>query len=187
MRDATFTRAAAGVALSVAALLGATAPTAPAATGDAPQTGVFTQVRPAASADEDQLAGYLIDEHRRVCGTTLRRDDRLNNLATHHSQYMAGLNNGNGVLTHEDPWGDLNSRFRHVGYQPRWVGETVYWGSGTNRGPHAVMYAPNYGWMNSPPHRAIIQNCRYTDFGVGSAVPYSATGKTFWTAEFGSR
>jgi uncharacterized protein YkwD len=64
-------------------------------------------------------------------------------------------------------------RMRAAGYRPARWGEAV--ASGTDTG-HATVTA----WMGSPPHRAIILTCRFTDVGVGRA---GGTGGPWWTLD----
>jgi uncharacterized protein YkwD len=61
------------------------------------------------------------------------------------------------------------SRIDAAGYSPksRW-GEIVYTASGP---PSNTEQATIDWWMNSAPHRAIIQNCGFADAGVGLLYP----------------
>jgi uncharacterized protein YkwD len=82
---------------------------------------------------------------------------------------------------HVSPSGStLSSRVRVAGYRNgRTLGETIGWGTGTLATPASIVS----GWMNSPPHRAVILNGRIREAGVGVAagapVPAEGTGATF--------
>ena len=76
------------------------------------------------------------------------------------------------------PLGDLHSgtdlsnpgtRIDAAGYSPksRW-GEVVYTASGAG---YNTAQATIDWWMNSPPHKATIENCAFTDAGVGLLYP----------------
>jgi uncharacterized protein YkwD len=67
------------------------------------------------------------------------------------------------------------TRARRAGYRNMsTVGENIGWGTGEYSTPAAVVQ----GWMNSPPHRAVILNGRFREAGVGvtSGSPVDAPG-----------
>lgn len=68
------------------------------------------------------------------------------------------------------------SRIAAAGYSPvsSW-GEIIYWAPGP---PGNNEQATIDWWMNSPGHRAQIENCNYKDVGVGLLYP----GGTQWIA-----
>jgi uncharacterized protein YkwD len=61
-----------------------------------------------------------------------------------------------------------DGRIRDSGYAPiSRTGEIIYW---KTTGASSVQENID-AWMNSPPHRAIIQNCELRDAGVGLLYP----------------
>lgn len=61
------------------------------------------------------------------------------------------------------------------------TGEIMYWATGA---PGNTPQATIDWWMNSPPHKAIIETCAFTHVGVGLLYP----GGTQWytTVDFGA-
>ena len=75
-----------------------------------------------------------------------------------------------------------SQRIEQAGYTPvSRTGEIMYWASGP---PGNTAAASVDWWMNSPPHREIIQNCAFTHAGVGLFYP----GGEGWytTVDFGA-
>ncbi|MFG2638174.1 CAP domain-containing protein [Streptomyces sp. NPDC048362] len=102
----------------------------------------------------------------------LRRS--LNRAARTHSADMARHRR----LTHVGPDGRRpTDRMRAAGYRPGATGEAVASGAASAR---AVVGQ----WMDSPPHRAILLTCRYTDAGVGVA---HGPGGPWWTLDLAAR
>lgn len=101
----------------------------------------------------------------------LHADSVLTRVAQRHSENMAEEH----FFSHTDPSGrTFGKRQTSAGYSSEKTG-----GENIARGiPNAKTVVR--GWMNSPPHRKNILNCRYTTIGVG----YEAQGK-YWTQEFG--
>ncbi|MFG1933831.1 CAP domain-containing protein [Mycobacterium sp. NPDC048908] len=88
----------------------------------------------------------------------------------------------NGVVDHTGSDGStLDQRVAAAGYTPySTIGEIVFWGTGAGGTPAAAVS----WWMNSPGHRAIITDCRFTDAGfsaVGNGSKMTAAG------DFGTR
>ena len=46
------------------------------------------------------------------------------------------------------------------------LGEDLAWGTGSDAQPEAIVQA----WMDSPPHRRIMLDCRFSQLGVGIAA-----------------
>jgi len=68
------------------------------------------------------------------------------------------------------------TRIAAAGYSPLSLwGEIIYWAPGP---PGNTAQASVDWWMNSPPHRAQIETCDYTNIGVGLLYP----GGTQWIA-----
>jgi len=98
----------------------------------------------------------------------------LNRAAQAHSADMAA----HGRLTHSGTDGSRpDDRMRATGYRPRHTGEAVAAGAAT---AEAVVRQ----WMDSPPHRAILLTCRYTDAGVGRA---GGSDNPWWTLDLAAR
>ncbi|CAG8501183.1 12743_t:CDS:2, partial [Dentiscutata heterogama] len=76
------------------------------------------------------------------------------------------------TLTHDDPAGDLGTRFSQHGYGFSSAGENVAQGYNDEE---SVMQ----GWMNSPGHRENILNPSFKDAGFAQAG-------SFWTQDFDS-
>ncbi|WP_423247595.1 CAP domain-containing protein [Streptomyces achmelvichensis] len=68
-------------------------------------------------------------------------------------------------------------RMRAAGYRPHYSGEVV--AAGTSTASAAVA-----AWMDSPRHRDIILNCRYTDAGVGMM---NGPGGPWWALVLATR
>jgi uncharacterized protein YkwD len=87
---------------------------------------------------------------------------------------------------HETPDGvDPQMRMSAVGYSPRWTGENLYTGTGSEATPVRALK----GWMESPGHRANILRPEFTEVGVGIAFEspkQEATGPgAVYTTNFG--
>jgi uncharacterized protein YkwD len=83
---------------------------------------------------------------------------RLTRAARAHSQAMLEQ----GVFTH----GAFGERVRSFGVRFPLLGETIAWGTGWFGTPHGIVN----GWLESPPHRALILDARFRVVGVGSRV-----------------
>jgi uncharacterized protein YkwD len=85
---------------------------------------------------------------------------------------------------HVSPQGStMRQRVHAAGYSERKIGETIAWGAGALATPAAIVQ----GWMNSPPHRAIIMDGRFREVGLGIAAgsPAGDGDATTVTADFG--
>ena len=125
-------------------------------------------------------------EHETVAEINLRRalvslpavtmDVRLMEAAQLHSDDMAA----NDFLSHTGTGGTtMVDRVEAAGYLS-WLalGEAVAAGYQT---PADVVQ----GWIDSPPHRAILLGSPYVHIGIGHAFSASATYGDYWTANFG--
>ncbi len=147
------------------ALLLSTAGFAPSARGE-------TVVCP--DAWEQRVAVLINEERALVEAPPVSVDVRLVASARLHSEDMAlhhfmGHDGSDGSAFWE--------RIQAAGY-PSPGGETV--GAG-HSSPEMIVD----GWMNSPPHRAILLDARYTHVGIGYA-PSDWFYPHLWTANFGS-
>ena len=118
----------------------------------------------------------LVNQHRAAIGIgALSSDGALQASAVWKSMNMAGLN----YFDHnDDPIGrTVQQRLTACGWPANqgW-GENIAYGYST---PADVMNA----WLNSPGHKANIENPSYTSSGIGVAA--NAQGIYYWTQDFG--
>jgi uncharacterized protein YkwD len=103
----------------------------------------------------------------------LRLNGPLALAARRHSELMSYRDDLSHRLAGE---GDLAQRAVAAGYTPwRMLAENLAWGQPT---PRAVFRA----WVNSPGHRANLDNCRLRDVGFGVVI---RDGRPWVTADFG--
>ena len=170
------TRGLALLCLAVGAFLALPAAAALACTGAA-------QSSPNAVSDQeyDRAVECLVNEQRAAAGLRgVRHDARLARAAAHFSTAMVRQ----GFFAHVSPQGSTpGERARAAGYPGGALGETIGWGAGALATPAAIVQ----GWLESPPHRAIVLGPGFRRIGLGVApgspegVPQAATV----TAEFG--
>ncbi|HKH04766.1 MAG TPA: CAP domain-containing protein [Acidimicrobiales bacterium] len=140
--------------LSLAALGCAPAPTpAPPSAGPAAEVVTLTNARRAAAG-----CGPVTAQAQLTLAAQLHADDMA------RYDYFSHTGRDGSA-----PW----DRARAQGYTGRMMGENIARGYET---PQAVVT----GWIDSPGHRANIENCGYRHIGVG----YDATTKT-WVQLFG--
>jgi uncharacterized protein YkwD len=128
----------------------------------------------------------LINAERRARGLApLTANARLARAAQRHAADMVARD----YFSHFSPSGSsFTDRLRRVGYarQCAWAGgETLAWGSRTQRSPASRLVA----WMQSPPHRAILLSPAYREAGVGivAGSPSGAGAGATYVGEFGRR
>lgn len=122
----------------------------------------------------------LVNQHRAALGLgALSNSPTLTNSAHWKSLHMAFY----AYMQHDDPappvGRTVSDRLAACGYP---IG-TVSWGENIAYGyatPQDVMNA----WLNSPGHRANIENASYRAIGIGAAQ--NASGVIYWTQDFGS-
>jgi len=123
----------------------------------------------------------LVNAQRAAAGLSgLSHDARLARAARRYSSAMVRQ----GFFDHVSPQGStLSERARAAGWSGRTLGETLGWGSGSLATPAAIVE----GWMNSPPHRAILLGGGFHRIGLGvaSGSPEGAPGAATVTADFG--
>jgi uncharacterized protein YkwD len=133
---------------------------------------------PAANASFAQQVVDLVNAHRAALGlVTLSTDPALTDSAVWKARHMAQYL----YFTHEDPAPpvarDPFARMAQCGYtQNAAMGENIALGQTS---PAAVMTA----WLDSPGHKANIENGSYRAIGVGAAA--GADGIE-WVQDFGS-
>ncbi len=134
----------------------------------------------------DQEILELVNNERTNAGLDpLLIDEQLDAAANLHTDEMAQADLMSHQLNGEASLGD---RVSSTGYDWNNIGENVAAGQTT---PEEVMYHEDWGWMNSPGHRANILNPNFTHLGVGYAnVPDDNDSyndqDTYWTQVFGS-
>jgi uncharacterized protein YkwD len=87
-------------------------------------------------------------------------------------------------FAHVSPDGStLPARAEAAGYSGNAVGETIGWGSGSLATPAAIVQ----GWMESPPHHAILMSGGFQRIGLGvaSGSPEGTAEAATVTADFG--
>ena len=145
-----------------------------------------TAVSAASTGQVREAVRCLVNAERAQQGLpALDASERLESAASHHSADMVTRH----FFQHVSPeGGTLTDRVRKTGYlsgTDEWaLGENIGWGTGSLGTPAAIVR----GWMNSPPHRAVILSRRFRDTGVGVArgVPVGGEGATF-TLDAGRR
>jgi uncharacterized protein YkwD len=168
-------RLAGAVALLCAAVSLISMPThAAAAVGDCAPASTWPALRP---ADATSVIS-LVNQHRAQLGLSqLQVSPTLTKAAEWKSRHMAAY----GYLDHNDPAPPVartpGDRLAACGYAGGGWGENIAAGYKT---PAAVMQ----GWLNSPGHKANIENPTYMAIGVGVAT--SASGSPYWTQDFGT-
>lgn len=122
----------------------------------------------------------LTNQHRAtVSCPALKINSKLYIAAYNHSRDMAL----NDFFSHTSPtYGGVSQRLKAVGYS--WSG----WAENIAAGQTTPTQVVN-GWLNSPGHRANIENCTLTEVGVGYFYLQTDTGKVnyhhYWTQTFG--
>ena len=122
----------------------------------------------------------LVNQHRAARGLSqLTVTTPLTNAAIWKSRHMAKY----VYMAHADPAPpvarSVGDRLLACGYPASSAG----WGENIAYG-YTSADAVMQGWLNSPGHRANIENPSYRAIGVGAAA--SSTGRLYWTQEFGT-
>jgi uncharacterized protein YkwD len=122
------------------------------------------------------LVVQLVNEHRASLGLhALKLSPSLSASAVWKARHMATY----GYMAHDDPAPPVartaGDRIAACGYRGGW-GENIAAGFTT---PAAVLAA----WLQSPGHRANIENPAYVVTGAGASV--TANGVTVWAQDFG--
>ncbi|MEU6992561.1 CAP domain-containing protein [Streptomyces sp. NPDC046465] len=123
-------------------------------------------------------AADVVDEvnrHRARAGCSpVHLLDSLSRAAREHSAEMADRER----LTHAGADGSRPiDRVRDAGYRPRMAGEVIADGATTADATVRL-------WVDSPSHRAVVLNCRYTHAGVGVV---GGSGGPWWTLDLAAR
>jgi uncharacterized protein YkwD len=126
----------------------------------------------------------LVNQHRRALGLApLQVSQSLTRAASWKSLHMGYY----GYMAHDDPAPPVGrgvaDRLAACGY-PAYPSGSAGWGENIAYG-YATPAAVMTGWLNSPGHRANIENPSYRAIGVG--VARNAKGVYYWTEDFGTQ
>jgi uncharacterized protein YkwD len=123
----------------------------------------------------------LVNAQRAGAGLgALSHDGRLARAARRFSTSMVRQ----GFFDHVSPDGStLSARAKAAGFAGITLGETIGWGSGELSTPAAIVQ----GWMDSPPHHAILMSGAFDRIGLGAALgsPAGIGQSATVTADFG--
>jgi uncharacterized protein YkwD len=178
------TRLATLIGVLLAAVLIATAATAPASHA---ATCANTTVRPTATNTTVLRASVLclVNQQRTAKGLVpLTANAALDRAAQGHSADMVARR----FFSHTTPEGrTFVQRILAAGYPSRYraLAENIAWGSGTLSTPAQIVN----NWMNSPGHRANILNGNLRESGIGIAAgaPRTGVGQAgTYTQDFGT-
>jgi uncharacterized protein YkwD len=122
----------------------------------------------------------LINSHRTGMGlVSLKVSPTLTNAAVWKARHMARY----AYMTHDDPGPPVArtvpDRLEACGYPSRTTG----WGENIAYGYQSAASVVS-AWLNSPGHKANIENASYRSTGVGAAA--TAGGVIYWSQEFGT-
>ena len=87
-----------------------------------------------------------------------------------------------GELNH-DAGSPMPERLHRAAPSASLLGEDLAWGTGTAARPRSIVRA----WMNSPMHRRIMLDCRFSQLGVGIAAGHfgdNTARTTVYAADF---
>lgn len=135
---------------------------------------------PAARADLAQQVVALVNSHRQQLGlSTLNVSPTLTKSAAWKAAHMAEYQ----YMQHDDPAPPVArtvaQRLDACGYP----GDTSGWGENIAYGFQTAQDVMN-AWLNSPGHKANIENASYRAIGVGAAT--ATNGSVYWTQDFGT-
>lgn len=129
---------------------------------------------------ESEIVTKIKAEHLRVCGEPLVVQSGLTWAARYKAQDMGY----HDKMAHPLSDGRMIWEFyNEAGISwPYGAGEIVAWNTYPDDQTASVAFN---GWMNSPGHRAIIQNCDFDHFGVGAfKTKDGGTLSKWYAAEF---
>jgi uncharacterized protein YkwD len=138
-------------------------------------TAAVPQVAGVESALEQQIVDLTNQQRQQYGLPPLRVAPKLVRAAQIQASAMAQL----GIMDHNLPGAalpTLQDRLAYVGYNFMTAAENVAMGY-----PDPTTLID--GWMNSPPHSAIILNSAVTDIGAG--VAYDSAGRSYYAEVFG--
>ncbi|GAA1781717.1 hypothetical protein GCM10009682_00010 [Luedemannella flava] len=120
-----------------------------------------------ASLEESNMLALVNQKRALVNCPALTRDQKLSDAAYRHATDMRD----NNVKQHTGSDGSTPaSRIAEAGFTPASrTGEIMYWSDAASDYKAAVAW-----WLNSPPHKEIIENCAFTHAGFGVLYPDNA-------------
>ncbi len=130
-----------------------------------------------ASLEESNMLSLVNQKRAAVNCPAVARDPNLTVAAYRHATDMRD----NNQRQHTGTDGSTpQSRIAEAGFKPASAtGEIMYWSDGASDYKAAVAW-----WMQSPPHKAIIENCAFTHVGFG--VFYPGGTKYYAVGDFGA-
>jgi uncharacterized protein YkwD len=133
--------------------------------------------RPAATPPEEADVITLINDRRAEASCPpVVAEGGLAAAAQRHAEDMRER----GVRDHTGSDGSSAAdRIKDAGYAASRTGEILYWAQGSGGAEEAVT-----AWMNSPSHRDLIRECRFTHAGAGVV---QADGQYSAVVDFGAR
>lgn len=112
----------------------------------------------------------LVNKHRTSIGLgTLTKMDIVSGVADGHTDYMVKT----GTISHDNF--DLRAQELMDNAGATAVGENVAYG-------YTTAESVVKGWLNSPEHKAIIENPNFTHFGISTEA--NSDGRNFFTQMF---
>jgi len=124
------------------------------------------------SADEKAVVEFTNAERKKAELPPLAANPKLTAAARGHAANMAKQDK----LEHTLDDKKFDDRITAAGYKFAAAGENIAWNPAT---PKEVVA----GWMDSPPHKANIENKDFTEIGIG--VAKNEKGEPYWVQVFG--
>ncbi len=137
-----------------------------------------------ANASTSKLRGALmclVNRKRSAEGLgRLRVDRKLQKAAGRHARDMVK----HDYFAHQRPGGpDLTTRLNRARWRGSHWGETIAYGCGKSSSPKATLR----GWLNSPPHRAILLSSTYKRGGLGLGGEAPCGDGAIWVMNVGRK
>lgn len=112
----------------------------------------------------------LVNAHRQNVGLSILKPlDVVSNVAKGHTNYMIK----NGAISHDNFPKRSENLIKNA--KAKAVGENVAYGYGSAKGVVE-------GWLNSEGHREVIENAKYTHFGI--STEHNIEGRNYFTQIF---
>jgi uncharacterized protein YkwD len=128
------------------------------------------------AAAETEVITLINDRRAEASCSPVTAEQSLATAAKRHADDMRER----GVRDHTGSDGSSAAdRIADAGYAASRTGEILYWAQGSGSAEEAVT-----AWMNSPSHRDLIRECRFTHAG---AAVVQANGEYSAVVDFGAR
>ena len=152
-----------------------------AAEAEARCSGARAQISDASAGKLRGALLCLVNRKRSANGLgKLRLDRKLQRAAGRHARDMAR----HDYFAHQRPGGpSLTERLNRARWKGSNWGETIAYGCGSSSSPRATLK----GWMNSPPHRAILLSGTYKRGGLGLAAQAPCGEGAIWVLDVGRK